>query len=123
MDPKTTQIFFGVVLIFVLTANLLHAQDPQATLSGTITDSSGQVVANAKVTVKNSSTGQSTEAQTDLAGLYTIPNLAAGEYEISAAADGIGAAIAKVTLTAASQQTLPLISRAEICAKSIGFSR
>jgi hypothetical protein len=108
MNPKTTQLFFGVVLIFVLTADLLHAQDPQATLSGTITNASGQVVANAKVTIRNSSTGQSAETQTDLAGLYTVPNLAAGEYEISATADGDGAAVAKVTLTAGSQQTLPL---------------
>lgn len=84
MNPKMTQLFFGVVLIFVLTADLLHAQDPQATLSGTITNASGQVVANAKVTIRNSSTGQSAETQTDLAGLYTVPNLAAGEYEISA---------------------------------------
>ena len=108
MSAKTAKLFFGVVLICVLTANSLHAQDAQVKLSGTITDSSGQVLANAKVTVRNSSTGQSTETQTDSAGLYTVPNLAAGEYEVSASADGIGAAVAKVTLTAGSQQTLPL---------------
>jgi hypothetical protein len=108
MNAKTAKLFFGVVLICVLTANSLHAQDAQVKLSGTITDSSGQVLANAKVTVRNSSTGQSTETQTDSAGLYTVPNLAAGEYEVSASADGIGAAVAKVTLTAGSQQTLPL---------------
>ncbi len=108
MNPKTAKLFFGVALICVLTASSLHAQDAQATLSGTITDSSGQVLANAKVTVRNSSTGQSTETQSDSAGLYTVPNLAAGEYEVSALADGIGAALAKVTLTAGSQQKLHL---------------
>lgn len=108
MSAKTAKFFFGVVLICVFTANSLHAQDAQVKLSGTITDSFGQVLANAKVTVRNSFTGQTTETQTDSAGLYTVPNLAAGEYEVSASADGIGAAVAKVTLTAGSQQTLPL---------------
>ncbi len=56
MNAKTAKLFFGVVLICVLTANSLHAQDAQVKLSGTITDSSGQVLANAKVTVRNSST-------------------------------------------------------------------
>ena len=108
MSAKTAKLFFGVVLICVCTADSLLAQDAQVKLSGTITDSSGQVLADVKVTVRNSSTGQTTETQTDSAGLYTVPNLAAGEYEVSASADGIGAAVAKVTLTAGSQQNLPL---------------
>ena len=88
MNAKTAELIFGVVLILtlicLLTANSLHAQDAPATLSGTIMDSSGQVLANAKITVKNSSTGQLTETQTDSAGLYTVRKLAAGEYEVSA---------------------------------------
>jgi len=108
MNLKTAQFVFGVVLIFVFTANPLHSQDAQATLSGTVADSSGKVLPNAKVFVKNMSTGQSTEAQTDSAGLYTVPNLAAGDYEVSASAEGIGRGVAKVTLTAGSQQTLSL---------------
>lgn len=108
MNPKAAQFVFGLVLIFVLTANPLHAQDTQATLSGTITDSSGNVVGNAKVSVKNLNTGQTTEAQTDSAGLYAVPNLAAGDYEVFAAVEGIGSGVAKVTLTAGGQQTLSL---------------
>jgi hypothetical protein len=108
MNLKTTNFVFGVVLIFVLIANPLHAQDSQATLSGTVTDSSGKAVVNAKVTVKNPSTGQSTEAQTDPAGSFTVTNLAPGDYEVSASADGIGTTVAKVALTAGSPQTLSL---------------
>jgi hypothetical protein len=108
MKPKTAKLFFGVVLILVLTANPLGAQDAQSTLSGTITDSAGKVLPNAKISIKNLSTGQSTETQTDSAGLYTVPNLAAGDYEVSASAEGIGTGVAKVTLTVGSQQTLSL---------------
>lgn len=108
MNPRTAKLFFGVVLIFVLTANPLRAQDTQSALSGTVTDSSGKVLPNAKVSVKNLSTGQSTEAQADSAGHYKVPNLAAGDYEVSASAEGLGNAVDKVTLTAGSQQTLSL---------------
>ncbi len=108
MNPKTSIFFLGVVLILVLTANPLRAQDAPSTLSGTVTDSTGKLLPNAKIIVKNSSTGQATETQTDSAGAYSVPNLPAGEYEVSASADGIAAAVAKVTLAAGSQQTLSL---------------
>lgn len=108
MNQKAAQLVFGVVLIFVLNATPLHAQDTPATLSGTVTDSSGKVLPNAKVSVKNLATGLTTEAQTDSAGLYTVPNLAAGDYEASATVEGVGAGVAKVTLAAGSQQTLSL---------------
>ncbi len=61
------------------------------------------------MTVKNTVSGKSTETQTDSAGLYTVPNLAAGDYEVSALADGIGTAVAKVTMTSGSAQTLSLV--------------
>jgi hypothetical protein len=106
MNPRV-DFSFGVVLILVLTANPIRAQDSQATLSGTLSDSSGKVLANAKVTVKNS-TGQATETRSDAAGLYSVPNLPAGDYEVSTSAEGIGAGTAKVTLAAGAQQTLNL---------------
>src|ERR1035438_6016611 len=108
MNPKRPKLFFGVVLIFVLTANPLRAQDTQSALSGTVTDSSGKVLHKAKVSVKNCSTGQSSETQADSAGHYKVPDLAAGDYEVSASAEGLGNAVDKVTLTAGSQQTLSL---------------
>jgi hypothetical protein len=110
MNPKRADLFFGVVLLFVLTANPIRAQDSQATLSGTVTDSSGKALANAKVTVKNSSTGQATETQTDAAGQYSVPNLPSGAYEVSASADGIGVGVAQVAL-APGGQTLNLTVR------------
>ena len=109
MNPKTAKLFFGVVLISVLTATPLRAQDAQSVLSGTVTDSAGKVVPNAKVTVKNLSTGQSTETQADSAGLYSVSNLVAGDYEVSASADGMSAPAANVTLIAGSPQILTLI--------------
>lgn len=108
MKPKAAKIVFGVwILLFVfLTPNLLRAQMAAVTLSGTITDSSGKVVPNAKISIKDLKTGQSTEAQTNSAGLYNVSNLAAGDYAVSASAQGFGTKIAKVTLTGAGEQTM-----------------
>ncbi len=98
----------GLVLILAFNARMLRAQGANATLSGTVTDSLGKAIANANVSVKNLATGQSSETQTDSSGSYTVANLPPGDYEVSASADGLGAAVAKATLTAGGQQTLSL---------------
>src|SRR5579863_3185217 len=95
----------GIVLALVLNSGILHAQDGAATLTGTVTDAAGKVVANAKVSCKNLTTGQSTETQTDSAGLYSASNLAPADYEVSIAAEGFEAKTIKVTLTAGASQT------------------
>jgi hypothetical protein len=59
-----------------------------AVLSGTVSDPSGGVVAAAVVTAKNTDTGLHRATVTDAAGLYRIPSLPVGEYEIRAAKPG-----------------------------------
>jgi len=109
MTAKVSKIVFGVVLIFGLATSSMRAQDATATLSGTVTDSSGTKMPNVKVTVKNLDTGQTAEAQTDSAGVYSVPNLAAADYEVSASLEGTGASTVKVTLSAGASQSANLI--------------
>ncbi len=111
MNPKAAKLFFGVALIFVLTAGLLRAQDATASLSGTVTDHSGRVLPNVRVSVKNVATGQSAETLTSSDGVYTVSNLMPGDYEVSvSAAEGANAAHA--TLTAGASQKVDLVLNA-----------
>lgn len=57
-------------------------------ISGIVTDASGAVVAGAQVTVTNTATGASREAQTNSAGVYTFPGLTPGVYDIRVTASG-----------------------------------
>ena len=107
MHPKAATLVCGVVLIFVLTSISLPAQD-SGTVSGSVTDPAGKPVPNAKVSVKNATTGQLSEAQTDSAGHYTFSNLAAGDYQVSCSVEGAGQILANVTVTSGVEQNLNL---------------
>jgi Carboxypeptidase regulatory-like domain len=110
MKPRAANavVTTGLAVIFLLHSGTLRAQDAAGTISGTMTDASGKVIANAKVSAKNSTTGQSTDTQTNSAGIYTLPNLAPGDYELSTTADGFDTKTAKVTLAAGATQTTDL---------------
>jgi hypothetical protein len=93
-----------MVALAVLISGPLRAQ--VGALSGTITGPSGAAVSVATVTVKNSATGQATETQASSAGLYSVPNLAPGDYDVSVSAPGFDAKTARVTLGPAANQRL-----------------
>src|SRR4030095_7297874 len=67
---------------------LVNAQTTKATISGTVTDEKGAVVANAKIIARNLDTNLSRETTSDGAGRYRIPELAAGQYELTTEAHG-----------------------------------
>lgn len=110
MYLSAAKVVFGavIVLAFLLSSDPLRAQDGLASLSGTIADSSGKALLNAAVSIKNLASGQSTNTQSDARGIYRFNDLAPGDYEVSASADGLGSSVAKVTLTAGNPQTLNL---------------
>jgi Carboxypeptidase regulatory-like domain len=111
MNPRAATLIFVVsaVLVFCLTSKSLPAQDVTSTLFGTVTDSAGKAVPNAKVAIMKAATRESRESKTDSEGHYTFPNLEAGDYDVSVAAEGVGTGSAKVTLAAGSQQTVNLM--------------
>jgi len=98
-----TSIAFVLILSGAIS---MHSQVTGATLSGTITDSSGGVIPGAQISVTNTATGIKQEFQADSAGYYTAPNLAPGTYEVRVTAKGFNTTILTVTLDVGAQQQL-----------------
>ena len=69
----------GLALLLAAGSALL-AQDFRATVTGTVTDSSGAVVPTVSVKAVNTATNETKEVQTDAQGIYTIPYLDPGVY-------------------------------------------
>lgn len=105
-------IVLGVLMVGILVVSLLmsapaRGQVVGATLSGTITDNSGGSLPNAQVSIKNVATGVTHEATSDNAGVYSAPNLDAGQYEVTVTATGFKKTVQpNLTLTVGLQQTL-----------------
>src|SRR4029079_14710903 len=65
-----------------------NAQVSGATLSGTVSDPSGAVIAGAQVSIVNRQTGDARAVTTDTSGLYSAPNLLPGTYDVTVGATG-----------------------------------
>ena len=90
---RTRLVLLGILSIALSSSPLLtpslSAQNVYAALHGTVTDASGAVIAGAKVTVLNTSTGISTDAVTDSKGYFTLTQLqVGGPYTVNVAASG-----------------------------------
>ncbi|GIU75410.1 MAG: hypothetical protein KatS3mg004_2497 [Bryobacteraceae bacterium] len=85
---ETLRRVTAVAAVLLLSGALALAQSDNASISGIVRDPSGAVVANAKVIVKNEATGFERVATTNESGLYNVPNLPPGYYEVRVEAPG-----------------------------------
>ncbi|HEX4945534.1 MAG TPA: carboxypeptidase-like regulatory domain-containing protein [Blastocatellia bacterium] len=93
-------------LLFILTSSLL-VFGQTSSLSGTVTDPSGAVVAGASVKVSNVATGTEAETTTSSSGTYTVPALGPGLYTVSIEARGFKKVIVnEVKIDAATPATV-----------------
>jgi hypothetical protein len=76
-------VLIAVGLILSLTPVATQAQAVNATLLGTITDSTGAVVSGAGVTITETATGLSRSMQTNQSGNFVFANLPPGTYSVS----------------------------------------
>ncbi len=80
--------FWKVVFCLFVIAFASWAQSDRGTITGTIADPAGAVVANAAVEAKNVSTGAVYPVASSGTGNYTVAQLPAGPYELSVTVPG-----------------------------------
>src|ERR1700761_3173081 len=77
----------------LVTGTRALAQSDTSSISGTVTDPSGAVVPNAKVTARNDATGQARTVTTNSVGAYTITNVSSGNYTVTVESQGFQTAV------------------------------
>lgn len=87
MHMKRIILVFASVF-FALSITAWCQQQESAAIMGTVTDSSGAVIPNAKVTVSNIDKGINRELTSNSAGAYSAPSIPIGNYTVTAEAPG-----------------------------------
>jgi len=92
-------------LLLLINTARIPAQTSSGVITGTVKDSSGAVLPDAKVTVTNEGTNISREVTTDKAGGYVVPSVLPGVYTVSAELSGFKKAM-QSSITLQVNQTL-----------------
>jgi hypothetical protein len=82
------QSLLRVLLCLALSAGAVFAQTDRGTITGTIADPAGAVIPGATVQGRNSETGAQYEAASTSTGNYTLAQLPAGVYQLTASVSG-----------------------------------
>jgi hypothetical protein len=80
-------VCFVLITMFVALAPQVWGQE-NATINGTISDTTGALVPNAAITLTNPATGQVRESVSNSSGAYRFPNVGIGTYTLSASVTG-----------------------------------
>ena len=127
MSARAFRRTLGVVLpLFVVSVlgfvavSPAYAQVAGATLTGTVTDSSGATLPNAQVTITDVATGVTRTVSSNAAGLYIAPNLLPGSYEVKVVATGFKTQVEKgITLTVGAEQVLDFTMQVGLVSQTV----
>jgi hypothetical protein len=84
---RSLSLWFAIIFMLFGAGLTARAQD-NATINGTVTDSTGAVIPNAPITLTNPATGQVRETVSNSTGAYRFANVGIGTYTLSAAMSG-----------------------------------
>src|SRR5438132_9334928 len=93
----------AITLLFFV--SILAAQGVRATIVGRVTDDSGAVVPGAKITITNTGTNESRSITVNDSGDYAIPQLAPGQYTLTAEYVGFNTVVRSGIVLETNQQT------------------
>ncbi len=108
--PIASAMYRGLQSLILTTLVLwlpcfLSAQSFRGSIRGKVVDPSGGMIAGAKITAKNSATGQVREAATGNDGAYVLAELAAGGYVVVAESAGFSPVAQNVIVNVGSDTT------------------
>ncbi|MBZ5537315.1 MAG: carboxypeptidase-like regulatory domain-containing protein [Acidobacteriia bacterium] len=102
IDPKSWLLLGSVILIFSLT--VIWAQEPAATITGTVQDTSGAAVPGASVILSAVETGMTRTLLTNEGGNYSALSIPVGRYQLRVEKAGFKAFVrAGITLVVSTQ--------------------
>ena len=90
---RRNEFLVVVLAVALLCAGIGVAQEAGASLTGKITDPSGAAVVNATVTARDVDRGAIFRTQTNEEGVYNLPTLPIGQYELRVEASGFQTAV------------------------------
>ena len=102
--PGTARFLLCALLMFLLLPLAAHAQDA-GSITGTVRDSSGAVVADAQVTATNAAIGVTRTTTTNADGSYLAAALPPGSYDLSVTAKGFKAYQAKKIVVSVAEKS------------------
>ena len=79
---------FGLIALLFVSVDVCLAQSDRGSITGSLTDPTGNVIPAAPVTATNEATGVQSRTVTTGDGYYTIPSLPAGSYSLTVQAPG-----------------------------------
>ena len=95
-----------LVLALLATGMRLYGQAATGAIVGTVTDSTGAVLPNAKVSIINKATNASRETSANGEGLFSAPALDAGDYQVRVEAQGFRTLVRDATVQAGTTTTV-----------------
>lgn len=111
MSTNLAMLICTVSLVTTYVA-ISPAQIEQANITGVVMDASGAAVPGAAVTVTNVKTRARAETRSNVTGVYRLPYLPAGEYELSVEKDGFERArVSDIRLTVGLTATVDVALR------------
>ena len=85
-----------------------YAQTPTGTILGTVTDPRGAFIPGASINITNQATGGARKVVTNAVGLFSVPALPAGEYEVRAEMKGFRTIVRPATVLVGETTTVDL---------------
>ncbi len=94
------------LLILALLLTQGRAQTETGQITGKVTDPGGASIAGATITIKSTATSTERKTITNEQGIYVLPNLQPGLYEMSISADGLGSVTQRIQVRVGSRNAI-----------------